>query len=1524
MTTRIKLRRDTAANWTTENPILAVGEPGLESDTGKVKYGDGVSRWNVLEHANSDALVNEGAITVQTGDDDRWFVRLRREDQTYDPQWAGVVVTSTNYDSLGNAIVAAKIELQNDGIVIAKFNPSGELVWKKSVGAVNGDRYLESNLVIDSDDNIVFAINLDSGNVKSIVKINGETGAVIFSEVLLLNDSFNIKAIAVDSGNNIIIGGYFYFNPSDEDVGFVAKLNPTADTIIWQRSLMVDSGWSEVNCVAVDYMNNIIVGGFAQVEHTVDGNTETTRTMLVAKITNIGGIGWQKSISLDDINQGQVSGISLDNLGNIYATGEYYVDSATSDVPWGGQKRNAIVVFKMTSQGAMVWDRRVGPGECAWVGVSTAVGEDGDLYLYASTYQYTRRGEVNSSLGYWNATLALARYNKATGALIWQSYFDNPNAQEIPGEGNDSPWNDAATDLMAVRGNKILIGGAVRLGQSGVDQFDTPWDEYDYFNQGFLAQFDTDATPWSAEGWTLSTSRIPGKLTNTLVAVNGSISLNEGDVNIDTDGSMMLSSLAVGLSVRRTASKTNTWTFGKDGSFSAPVDANIKLNQRQLGYANMYGVFPNNFNDIWFESVCHDNDGFAYVLSSTTWGPNDRAYFYKFTPEGELVWKRQLFSGSGADFYVEWSGGVYTLVEVDNGGEGYKVGDRIILRGSDFSGQDGINSLTLEVATITNDTDNVGSIDTVNIVGGVSVGSSDANASDPYDNAQCEIRSMTFDPVTGNLMIVITTPTYNGDTYDQEWTETVVLQIDSGSGTVVSTTTLQDEGDVYAYDVDVSSTGKVAVVGQKYNEYNEYGAITPLTGSGLDKFWVAKADIDAEHFPGESFSNVSDWWITGDGIVDQAIIFNVNNYQNLTTTVRQGSGATFTIADNGNGTYGVSAPTLAGTNYRVGHKIKVLGTAIGGATPANDCIVTVNEINSETGAITILGNVSGTAAGGAYQAYNDLSGTNYNVGSGVTLNIDFLPTTGAVDDWGVYNNGTNYVQNDVITIAGTSFAGGTAPANNITVTVNGVGIDGTIISFTPTGSIPSTHLLLSTDYGVDFSPGSNTFAIKQVLGGEAFIWTPDFNKAIGFGSNDWFSGVVWNAAGTSLYAVGTGRYEVTYQQALVVKYSSTGTLQHSKFVNDDMNECNADRGAVALMANDSIVVVHQQYNTYRDEQDEILVTKLDSSLNIIWQQFIGVDGGDGWESPDSPISVAVDPATDEILIAWEAQDYTDLFDDDAIHIVKLDTDGEVIWKRMFGVYESDSGMNYEDNGNKALSIHGDQFTLVGWTDAPDDDSDNGFIVTLPLDGTGVGLHGLWTYAEPTDDKIKVWRLSNRTSTTFTPTVHSGGITAVDNLKYYYTTYPNEDFTLYPQVIRSNEGGALEFSDGSKQTFSTAIVPQVKISAGRYTIRPEDSGRHILVEDTNYSIVIPSWKKVTLPVGFTITIINISDSTLTLDTENSDGSIWFSGGDNKTSSVDIDDNGSGQMVTLIKIKEGTYSDDAESHNDIWMIAGADIT
>lgn len=51
--TQIKLRRDTAANFTSKNPVLGVGEPAYETDTKKLKIGDGTTAYNSLDYFSS-------------------------------------------------------------------------------------------------------------------------------------------------------------------------------------------------------------------------------------------------------------------------------------------------------------------------------------------------------------------------------------------------------------------------------------------------------------------------------------------------------------------------------------------------------------------------------------------------------------------------------------------------------------------------------------------------------------------------------------------------------------------------------------------------------------------------------------------------------------------------------------------------------------------------------------------------------------------------------------------------------------------------------------------------------------------------------------------------------------------------------------------------------------------------------------------------------------------------------------------------------------------------------------------------------------------------------------------------------------------------------------------------------------------------------------------------------------------------------------------------------------------------------
>jgi hypothetical protein len=51
MAFRVQIRRDTSANWNTNDPILLDGEFGYETDTGRFKIGNGIDSWSEMSYS---------------------------------------------------------------------------------------------------------------------------------------------------------------------------------------------------------------------------------------------------------------------------------------------------------------------------------------------------------------------------------------------------------------------------------------------------------------------------------------------------------------------------------------------------------------------------------------------------------------------------------------------------------------------------------------------------------------------------------------------------------------------------------------------------------------------------------------------------------------------------------------------------------------------------------------------------------------------------------------------------------------------------------------------------------------------------------------------------------------------------------------------------------------------------------------------------------------------------------------------------------------------------------------------------------------------------------------------------------------------------------------------------------------------------------------------------------------------------------------------------------------------------------
>lgn len=1517
MTTRIKLRRDTSANWLSANPILAAGEPGLETDTKKIKYGDGVTSYNELPHAGGDLLVNDSAVTITAGDDTSWIALSRRDAEWNGSSYQGNSNLSTAYDNAGNVITLGIINQNNDyNLYVSKYTPAGVCVWKKSLAVVDQTFpvYAEGNLAIDSDNNIIIAFGWESPGV-SLIKIDTHGESVwckIYDDVII--NTPNINGIAVDSQDNIFVTTSI--NSSGSVIG-VNKISKNTGAVLWSKQLSVDGGWQAGTSIAIDYLDNIIVTGY--VDPT---NTEATTYGVVVKLDSSGVSQWRKTLVMPDPAVDRdytfATNTCVDNLGNIYVTGGYTVQSPLSvEIGQTAQVGTAVFVVKLNTSGTVQWSRRAGPGPCNWVGLSATVGEDGDLYLAGATTTKTATDtgdNTNFEKGFYSHTLVLARYTGGSGDVVWQKYFNNKHTQIINSQFFST------TRSIDVYNDKLVICGGSQLfedygGGTSTDNWSTGW----------VAQMSTDgAVGFDLADFQFLASRVPGRKVAITTTNNTALTLESGSFTLvnSADEIPMINAPVSSFTLR---SKSNTWTFDGHGDLSNPADGNVALEQTGLGYITFIGYEDNYDNDIWFQSVVGDADGNTYAVGADEWSGPRHTTIYKFDSQGNTVWAVQLRSGSGSVWDISKADGVYTIDQLTNPGQNYRVGDTVIIAGGTLDGDDPTNNLTIEVLEIDNgNSGGSGAITDWSIQSGVaSAGTSTYTGREDWnDNGQGKPNSITIDPVTGNLVIIGETYEYAGDN------SVLYLVLDSESGAVLSNKEIHNPGlDIYGYDVQISPSGVPAIVGQEYGVTdNVLPTITVVPGSPVGFIRTGKEAIQnaAENrYPGNSGG--SDWYVSGTGINNKAYIYDFNYYHDIPTVTSQGSGsATFTVTSDGSGYGGYPTIVDGGTGYLSGHKLKILGSALGGVDGVNDAIIQVLEVT--TGVIINAQIIDGTAGVSSAGTYTGVASSNYQVGSGARMDVYFDPVTGARQYANISTAGNNYTVGDVLTIPGTAFAGSTSPANDVQFVVSAAGGSyaggqrGPVTDINNYGSasISADYLSLAVAgySGLDFT-GTGNWSLLESKSGEAFVWTPGFQKTFGGTSNDWFNSVAWQG-NDALYAGGVSHNVVgNYDENIIIKMTSNGTVVWKKQISDPFYTNESQVYAIGAHS-DGVVAVGYAWNDDRETYINFM-SKLDNTGELMWSKEILLND----TSADSA-TLAIDPANGDILVA--ISDYNNDIDWTVIYLNKFDRDGNLIWKRIL----SSAGDDYFnwDNGFRALHIAGDKFFFAGSTYWAVNYYANAVAVSLPLDGSGQGEHGIWSYKDNSDNNVRTYNMPN--SETVDHVIDAAVSTAlvISNARFYYTDYPASSFPIINQVVRSKAGGVLVFPDGSKQTSSAGVSQQIRMGTN-YHITLEDAGGHVFIDDhdrnnTQY-VRIPYWEMVKLPVGFKFSIVNRSDNSVYVYLDsgpNEQGSIYGyeNGNANNSGGWYISGNNYGaNWIELIKVKEGYNVYDG---NNGWTNRGAE--
>ena len=177
-------------------------------------------------------------------------------------------------------------------------------------------------------------------------------------------------------------------------------------------------------------------------------------------------------------------------------------------------------------------------------------------------------------------------------------------------------------------------------------------------------------------------------------------------------------------------------------------------------------------------------------------------------------------------------------------------------------------------------------------------------------------------------------------------------------------------------------------------------------------------------------------------------------------TLNQGQGSRFTIVVIGS-SYTVNVVS-GGAGYKIGNKIKILGSAVGGIDTVNDLIITVTEV-LESSIISVT--ATGTCPPRTYITLPGDVILGSNATFNVTTNISGYTAT-------VSNLGTGYVVGDRILIPGNS-VGGVRILNDITITVQSLGLSSMTVSVTGISgwaAIPYVPVNLS---------GTNSLLTKQ-------------------------------------------------------------------------------------------------------------------------------------------------------------------------------------------------------------------------------------------------------------------------------------------------------------------------------------------------------------------------------------------------------------------------------------------------------------
>ena len=333
----IQLRRDTAANWTSENPVLESGEFGWETDTNKAKLGDSSTVWSSLAYITNWGTGGGGGSTA----------------------WGDITGTLSAQTDLQAALDAKAAALGADDNYVTDAE---KVVISNTSGANTGDQDLSglqplATVLTDTTASFTTAQETKLSNIETAADVTDEANVVssldgaaltpvtanVADKVIIQDDSDsdNIKTVTAQSIADMSATNNFY-----SSIAAPQLFNPDASGVSGDTedfTLINDNGVSivTVNGQVIDDSEYALTGTTLTVSPD-NGFNSTADEVLVFQESFV-------TTTTSLVRSSVIIVQQASDFGTIDSTKTYYIDGVVDmgttsiEVPEGG-----ITIFSDT------------------------------------------------------------------------------------------------------------------------------------------------------------------------------------------------------------------------------------------------------------------------------------------------------------------------------------------------------------------------------------------------------------------------------------------------------------------------------------------------------------------------------------------------------------------------------------------------------------------------------------------------------------------------------------------------------------------------------------------------------------------------------------------------------------------------------------------------------------------------------------------------------------------------------------------------------------------------------------------------------------------------------------------------------------------------------------------------------------------------------------------------------------------------------------------------------------------------